>query len=52
MADVGDHLHQNGPCKYKLSDLYYEPPVTTAVEKIAPLPMTKVNGMEKMEKNR
>lgn len=35
VADVEDHLHLNGPWKYKLSDLYYEPPVTAAVEKIA-----------------
>jgi hypothetical protein len=25
----------NGPWQYQLSDLYYEPAVTTAVEKIA-----------------
>jgi transposase len=35
VADVEDHLHLNGPWKYKLSDLYYEPAVTAAVEKIA-----------------
>lgn len=35
VADVQDHLHLNGPWKYKLSDLYYEPTVTAAVEKIA-----------------
>jgi hypothetical protein len=32
---VEDHLHLNGPWKYKLSDLYYEPAVTAAVENIA-----------------
>jgi hypothetical protein len=32
---VEDHLHVNGPWQYKLSDLYYEPAVTAAVEKIA-----------------
>ena len=35
VADVEDHLSWNGPWKYKLSDLYYEPAVTAAVEKIA-----------------
>ena len=35
VADVEDHLDRNGPWKYKLSDLYYEPPVTAEVEKIA-----------------
>ena len=35
VADGEDHLHQNGPWQYKLSDLYYEPAVTAAVEKIA-----------------
>jgi putative transposase len=35
VADVEAHLHLNGPWQYKLSDLYYESAVTTAVEKIA-----------------
>jgi putative transposase len=35
VADVEDHLHLNGPWKYQLSDLYYEPAVTAVVEKIA-----------------
>jgi putative transposase len=35
VADVEDHLARNGPWKYKLSDLYYEPAVTPAVEQIA-----------------
>jgi transposase len=35
VADVENHVHLNGPWQYKLSDLYYEPAVTTAVEKIA-----------------
>jgi transposase len=35
VADVEDHLHLNGPWQYKLADLYYEPAVTTAMEKIA-----------------
>jgi putative transposase len=35
VADVEDHLHLNGPWKYQLSDLYYEPAVTAAVEKVA-----------------
>jgi putative transposase len=35
VADVEDHLSWNGPWKYKLSDLYYEPAVTAAVEQIA-----------------
>ena len=35
VADVEDHLRLNGPWKYKLSDLYYEPAVTAAVENIA-----------------
>ena len=35
VADVEDHLHLNGPWKYKLSALYYDPAVTAAMEKIA-----------------
>jgi putative transposase len=35
MADVEEHFHLNGPWKYRLADLYYEPAVTAAVEKIA-----------------
>jgi putative transposase len=35
VVDVQDHLHLNGPWKSKLSDLYFEPAVTTAVENIA-----------------
>jgi hypothetical protein len=35
VADVEDHLHVNGPWLYKLSKLYYEPAVTTAIEQIA-----------------
>ncbi len=30
-----EHLHVNGPWKYKLSELYYEPAVTAAVEQMA-----------------
>jgi hypothetical protein len=35
VADVAEHLHVNGPWPYKLSDIYDEPVITTAVEKIA-----------------
>jgi transposase len=42
VADVEDHLHLNGPRKYKLSDLYYEPAVTAAVENIAAEELAKV----------
>jgi len=42
VTDVEDHLHLNGPWKYKLSDLYYEPAVTAAVEKIAAKDHAKV----------
>jgi putative transposase len=35
VADVEDHLRVNGPWLYKLSDIYAEPAVTAAVEKIA-----------------
>jgi hypothetical protein len=35
VADVEDHLDLNGPWQYKLSDLYYEPAITAAVEKLA-----------------
>jgi putative transposase len=42
VADVEDHLHLNGPWKYKLSDLYYEPGVTVAMEKIAAAEHAKV----------
>jgi putative transposase len=35
MADVVEHLQLNGPWHYQLSDLYHEPAVTAAVERIA-----------------
>jgi putative transposase len=35
VADVEDHLRLNGPWQYQLSELYYEPAVTSAVENIA-----------------
>ena len=35
VADVEWHLQVNGPWPYRLSELYYEPAVTAAVEKIA-----------------
>jgi transposase len=42
VADVEAHLHVNGPWTYQLSELYYEPAVTAAVEKIARDEHTKV----------
>jgi putative transposase len=42
VADVEDHLRLNGPWNYKLADLYYEPAVTTAVERIAAEEQAKV----------
>jgi putative transposase len=42
VADVEDHLQLNGPWKYKLSDLYYEPAVTATVENIAAEELAKV----------
>lgn len=42
LADVEDHLHLNGPWRYRLSDLYYEPAVTVAVEKIVAEEQPKV----------
>jgi hypothetical protein len=42
IADVADHLPLNGPWQYKLSDLYDEPAVTAAVEKIAAEEQTTV----------
>jgi hypothetical protein len=42
VADVEEHLQPNGSWKYKLSDLYYEPAVAAAVEKIAAKEDTKV----------
>ena len=42
VADVADHLHLNGPWQYKLSDLYYEPAVTMAVENIVTEERAKV----------
>jgi hypothetical protein len=35
VADVEAHLHVTGPWLYKLSQRYYEPAITAAVEKIA-----------------
>jgi hypothetical protein len=32
---VVEHLHVNGPWRYKLSDIYYEAAVTAAVERMA-----------------
>jgi hypothetical protein len=34
VADVIEHLHINGPWQYNLSDIYHEPAVTAAVEKL------------------
>jgi putative transposase len=34
VADVEEHLHVNGPWPYKLSEIYDEPAITAAVEKI------------------
>jgi hypothetical protein len=42
VADVKAHLHLNGPWQYQLSELYYEPAVTAAVEKIASEEHTKI----------
>lgn len=33
-ADVVEHLHVNGPWRYKLSDIYDDPAVTAAVERM------------------
>ncbi len=35
VSDVEPHLSTNGPWKYKLSQLYYTPEVTAAVERMA-----------------
>jgi transposase len=35
VGDVIEHLRVNGPWRYKLSAIYYEPEVTAAVEKLA-----------------
>jgi putative transposase len=35
VADVEEHLQVNGPWPYTLSEIYYDPAVTAAVEKIA-----------------
>ena len=35
VQDVERHMQENGPWKYKLSHIYYEPDVTVAVERIA-----------------
>ena len=32
VQDVKQHLHRNGPWQYALSDLYYTPEVTAAVQ--------------------
>jgi putative transposase len=42
VADVVDHVHLNGPWQYKLTDLYYEPAVTAAVEHITAEEQAKV----------
>jgi putative transposase len=38
VADVVEHLHVNGPWKYKLSDIYHEPAVTAAVSNMTTEP--------------
>lgn len=35
VADVHRHFQENGPWKYKLPSIYYEPEVTAALERIA-----------------
>jgi transposase len=35
VTDVVEHLQVNGPWQYKLSEIYYEPEVTAAVNKMA-----------------
>jgi putative transposase len=42
VADVEAHLQVNGPWQYQLSEIYYEPAVTAAVEKIAAEEQAKV----------
>jgi hypothetical protein len=42
VADVEDHVPLNDPWPYKLSELYYVPAVTAAVEKIAAEEQTRV----------
>jgi transposase len=42
VADVEDHVQLNGPWQYKLSDLYYEPAVTAAVENLVAKEEAKV----------
>jgi transposase len=42
VADVEDHLHLNGPWKYRLADLYYAPAVTATVEEIVAQEHAKV----------
>jgi putative transposase len=42
VADVEAHLQMNGPWPYKLSDLYYEPAVTAAVQQLAAEEQAKV----------
>jgi len=35
VADVEEHVQVNGPWPYQLSQLYYEPAVIAAVERMA-----------------
>lgn len=42
VTDVEEHLRLNGPWKYQLSDLYYEPAITAAVENITAEERAKV----------
>jgi putative transposase len=37
VGDVQQHVQVNGPWHYKLSQIYYEPDVTAAMEKMAPM---------------
>jgi hypothetical protein len=39
VVDAVEHLHVNGPWKYKLSDIYYEPAVTDTVAKMTMEPI-------------
>jgi hypothetical protein len=44
VADVEDHVYLNGPWQSTLSDLYYAPAVTTAVEHRAAEEQAKVTA--------
>jgi transposase len=46
VRDVTQHLAVNGPWQYELSEIYYTPEVTAAVQALAPAPTSQEEGSQ------